>query len=278
MENVKIKKRISITLAFIGIWLFNISIYFFFLRIGIPRQYFPIIIFFISLLIFISWLFFFIKIEWLRDTQTGRELMYLNISNILSVLRFTIVPFLIALFGIATKHNLSIKIKLIIAIFALIICLTDLIDGILARKLNQVTLLGKVIDPAGDFLMILSFAILIYTKGIITWWFFSLLLIRIPLMSLIAIYIVARKIRFKPKTTAMGKTTIFYSLTLLGVGALKLLLNIKNIYFDNFMYITQIIGALIILISSFEKIVFFEKIIHTHFSNSTINKKIKDKG
>jgi phosphatidylglycerophosphate synthase len=195
-----------------------------------------------------------IKIDWLRDINTGKEINYLNISNILSAIRFSLVPLLITMFGLLIYVNEHFKIKIIIFIFAAIVCLTDLFDGFLARTFNQVTNLGKVLDPVGDFLMIICFSVLAYTNNVIEWWFFLLIMIRIPGLLIVIIFLMILDLKFKLKTTLLGKASIFYILCLLGLSTLKLLLSFENYYYNLFLFFIQIIGAILLIVSSIEKI------------------------
>jgi len=203
-----------------------------------------------------------IKIEWLKDIDTGRDIMYLNISNILSALRFSLVPLLITMFGLLTNNESKYKLRLIIFIFAVLVSLTDFFDGILARKLKQVTKIGIILDPIGDFLLIICVSVLLILHNIINIWYFILIMIRIPGLIIIAIILMIFNIKYEVKTSILGKTTIFYTLCLLGLGIVKLLLYINNYYFNMMLIILQIIGSVIIIVSSIEKIkllIFFMK-------------------
>jgi len=256
MDAIRKKKIINVSIALFFIWAFCISIYFAFIYfVSIPLLYSIIIIASETFLSFSVWLFFMIKIDWLKDMNTGREITHLNISNALSAIRFTLVPLLITMFGLLTKTDGHYKFRIGIFTFAVVVCLTDLIDGFLARKLNQVTKLGMILDPFGDFLMIVCFSILIFVNDIITWWFFTLIMIRIPGLVVFALILLALDKKFKVKTTFLGKTTIFYILSHLGISTIKLILNLNNYYYDMFIFITQIIGAAVIIASSIEKIV-----------------------
>jgi CDP-diacylglycerol--glycerol-3-phosphate 3-phosphatidyltransferase len=66
-----------------------------------------------------------------------------NVPNTISILRLVTTP-LVAVFWLGLDMPVT---ALIIGIFAGI---TDLFDGILARKLNQMTELGALIDQLGD--------------------------------------------------------------------------------------------------------------------------------
>ncbi|HOV14254.1 MAG TPA: CDP-alcohol phosphatidyltransferase family protein [Spirochaetota bacterium] len=196
-----------------------------------------------------------VKIEWLKDINTGKEINHLNISNILSAIRFSLVPMLITMFGIINGHESTLYMKISIFVFAFFVCLTDLFDGMLARRFNEVTKLGMILDPVGDFLMITCFTILIFVKGIIFPWFFILIIIRIPLLFIIMLSMIAFKIKFKIKTSILGKVTVFYTTAFLGISTIKLFHFNMPLFFDYFLIVAQIIGGIIIILSSIEKIV-----------------------
>ena len=66
----------------------------------------------------------------------------LTVPNALSVLRLIIVPFFAWTF--MTGHTIIATILLVVS------GLTDMFDGMIARKFNQVTELGKMLDPLAD--------------------------------------------------------------------------------------------------------------------------------
>ncbi|KKE77655.1 CDP-alcohol phosphatidyltransferase family protein [Oceanobacillus caeni] len=75
---------------------------------------------------------------------TKRE--WLTIPNILSCIRILLIPFFIYIYFSATETN-----DYYIAAFIIFLSgLTDLLDGFIARKFNQITELGKTLDPIAD--------------------------------------------------------------------------------------------------------------------------------
>lgn len=77
-----------------------------------------------------------------------------TIPNLLSFMRLLIIPAVAVLF---VKGHLGWSIALIA-----ISGLTDLFDGKIARRFNQVSDLGKMLDPVADKLTIITVAILLY--------------------------------------------------------------------------------------------------------------------
>jgi len=251
------KKKINVSLEFFLIWTFCIGIFFSFFLLIKPTLLISILIICIETILCIGmWVFFMIKIEWLKDLQTGRELMHINISNILSAVRFCLIPMLIAMFGSITSDSNGnvLFLKFVIFAFMVLVCLTDLFDGMLARKLNEVTKLGMVLDPFGDFLIIISFTILLFAKGTIEWWYFVLVLIRIPMLILIMLGLLVFNIKFKIKTSFLGRLTVFYTLGFIGAATISLFFDKPDSFYNSFLLIAQIVGSLIIILSSVEKI------------------------
>lgn len=88
--------------------------------------------------------------EWNKDKKVDFKYIF-TVPNILSYFRIIlIIPFVI----------LFLKDKYIPAAVCLLLSgLTDCVDGFLARKLNQITELGKMLDPVADKLTLIAVGI-----------------------------------------------------------------------------------------------------------------------
>ena len=75
---------------------------------------------------------------------TAKEIF--SIPNILSYIRILLIPIFAYLFLNATEDRDYYLVGFIILLSAL----TDLFDGYIARKFNQITELGKLVDPVAD--------------------------------------------------------------------------------------------------------------------------------
>ena len=71
--------------------------------------------------------------------------MKMNLPNKLSILRICIVPIMSIFYVINTTWSVLVA----IALFLLAV-VTDFLDGNIARRTNQVTSLGKLLDPIAD--------------------------------------------------------------------------------------------------------------------------------
>jgi cardiolipin synthase len=85
-----------------------------------------------------------------------------TVPNLLSLLRLALVPVFLVL--ILNGFNLEAVIVLIVA------SVTDYLDGYFARKLNQETRLGQLLDPAADRLYIFATLIGLSAVGYIPVW------------------------------------------------------------------------------------------------------------
>ena len=92
--------------------------------------------------------------------QLSKELK--SIPNMLSILRLLLVP--VFLWLLIVDQFLIAFLVLMFASF------TDWLDGFIARKFNQITSLGKVLDPSADRLFILATLIGLTVNGIIPAW------------------------------------------------------------------------------------------------------------
>lgn len=70
-----------------------------------------------------------------------------TLPNIISVFRLVLLIVALFLFGSDNTVDASFVIAVFLFTFA---CMSDYLDGYLARKLNQVTALGKILDPSID--------------------------------------------------------------------------------------------------------------------------------
>ena len=86
----------------------------------------------------------------------------LTAPNLLSLLRLALVPVFLVL--IVSGHSILAFLVLAIA------SITDWLDGYLARKLNQVTRLGALLDPAADRLYIFATLVGLAVIGSIPVW------------------------------------------------------------------------------------------------------------
>ncbi len=136
-----------------------------------------------------------------------------TIPNALSFLRLLGVPFFLLL--ILAGRDVAAVVLLAVASF------TDLIDGRIARRFNQQSRLGELLDPAADRLYIFATVIGLAVRGIIPWWLLALLVGRDVLLALLIPALKARGFASLP-VHFIGKAATFcllFALPLILLGA-----------------------------------------------------------
>jgi len=99
-----------------------------------------------------------------------------TLPNVLSALRLIGVPVFVWL--LLTERDGWAVALLFVSGF------TDYLDGKLARRWNQVSRLGQLLDPAADRLYILSTLLGLAYRGVIPWWLAGLLIGRDAVLAL----------------------------------------------------------------------------------------------
>lgn len=135
-----------------------------------------------------------------------------NIPNLLSLLRIALVP--VFLWFLLDEFFLAAIVVLAVA------GLTDFLDGYLARKLNQTTKLGKMLDPVADRLYIFATLLALSVTGYVPWWLAGLVILRDFLM-LISLPVLASVGYRSLPVHYLGKASTFallYSFPLLLMG------------------------------------------------------------
>jgi CDP-diacylglycerol--glycerol-3-phosphate 3-phosphatidyltransferase len=95
----------------------------------------------------------------------------MTLPNLITFSRLLGIPFL--LYGL---HNPTAQARWVCLIIFLVAALTDWLDGYLARKLNQITDLGKFLDPLVDKLLVLApLLVLIELRQVPAWGVFLIL-------------------------------------------------------------------------------------------------------
>lgn len=137
----------------------------------------------------------------------------LTIPNILTYIRILLIPlfiwrFCVALFG-PEEHYFNYYIAAGIVIFS---GLTDMLDGKIARRFNQITELGKLIDPVADKLTQGAVVFCLALKYELMWVLFGLLVFKELFMGVMGLINLKRYRKKLDGALWYGKvcTTIFY--------------------------------------------------------------------
>jgi cardiolipin synthase len=87
----------------------------------------------------------------------------LTIPNVISIIRLAGVPLFLWLVLVPEADGWALAVLFVSGV-------SDYADGYLARRLNQTSKVGEILDPVADRLYILSTVIGLAARGIIPWW------------------------------------------------------------------------------------------------------------
>ncbi|HKV04985.1 MAG TPA: CDP-alcohol phosphatidyltransferase family protein [Candidatus Acidoferrales bacterium] len=141
----------------------------------------------------------------------------LTVPNQLTFLRLAFLPFFI----MAIKYDRdALALGILVAGG-----LSDALDGLLARQLNQKTPLGAYLDPIADKLLLSSSYVVLALKAKITWWLTILVLGR-DVLLLTACAVILITVGYRPFPPSIwGKATTFFEILLI---ILVLVLSVWN--------------------------------------------------
>jgi CDP-diacylglycerol--glycerol-3-phosphate 3-phosphatidyltransferase len=137
-----------------------------------------------------------------------KEIFY--ISNLLSLSRFVLL--IIAVFFLISNWNFHYLFAIIVIV---LIWFSDILDGYFARKRNEVSDLGKIIDPLADKITIVAIALVLLIQNILPLWFVLVLIVRDVFIFSGGVFLKQRK-GVIVQSNWTGKITVFIiGLTLL---------------------------------------------------------------
>ena len=144
---------------------------------------------------------------------------YFTVSNLLSFIRLLLVIPIWIFFNNFPDQTFR---YLVVAagIFALI---TDVLDGYFARKFDEVTEFGKIIDPLADKVVIGFVVIKLFLIGEIPTYYFIMILAR-DILILVGGLLIAAKTKYVLPSDKFGKATV----VLIGVVLLMMLINVDR--------------------------------------------------
>lgn len=133
---------------------------------------------------------------------------FFTIPNSLSYIRLLLIPVFMVLYLTAVETK-DYYLAGIIVVFS---GLTDLLDGLIARKLNQITELGKLLDPVADKLTQVAVIICLISRYEKMWIVISLFIAKELFMAINAI-ILYRQGKKLDGAKWFGKisTAVFYT-------------------------------------------------------------------
>lgn len=98
-----------------------------------------------------------------------------TVPNAISAARLVLVP----VFAVLLARHQDAWAFVVLAVSAA----SDWLDGVLARRLQQVSQLGQVLDPAADRLFILVTLVALAWRDVVPWWLVAVIVLRDLVMA-----------------------------------------------------------------------------------------------
>lgn len=124
---------------------------------------------------------------------------FMTIPNLISLLRlFLIIP---AAYYLWHDNLITLTILIIVGVAS------DYLDGILARRLNQISELGKILDPLADKLSIGVCMMILYLKNDLPFWLLLIVIVRDVAILLAGLFYI-KKYKIVIPSNMIGKITV----------------------------------------------------------------------
>lgn len=170
--------------------------------------------------------------DWKKDVFT--------IPNMLSLFRLLLIPVYVVIYLKATEPVHYYIAGGILAVS----CLTDMIDGQIARHFNMISTVGKVLDPLADKLTQFTLAICLAVKHPVIWIMVGLIFVK-EIFQLVAGLIALRQGMMLKGALMTGKICT----TILFISLILMVLTPEQFLSDMFVTIVTAVDVLFLLIA-----------------------------
>ena len=128
--------------------------------------------------------------------------MFKHVPNILTIISFLLIPFII--------YFLAINQYIVGVILFIISGITDVVDGAIARKFNFITDFGKLMDPLADKLTQISVLATLMIKELIPVWILAIVIAKEAVMIAGASFLYGRDVVVSSKWFGKLATVLFF--------------------------------------------------------------------
>lgn len=186
----------------------------------------------------------------------------LTIPNLLSVIRILIVPFFAYYF---MKDNILVAV-ILIAVSGL----SDAVDGFIARRFNQITELGKILDPFADKITQGTVALCLAIKYPVICPLLILFILKELAMLVLAITLLKKK-RKPCAAKWYGKvSTVLFYVSVTAIVAMKLF-DVTRFTFDLTSYILLIITGIMMAYAAIKYFGIYKQLLHSDDPDHAFN-------
>jgi len=154
----------------------------------------------------------------------------MNLPNTITLVRVVLIPVFIGLMSYGYY-----RIALMVFVVA---CLTDALDGLIARLTNTKTELGAFLDPMADKLLIVSSFVTLALLGKIPAWLVIIVISRdvILVLGSLVIYFTGHSLTIQP--SILGKITTFCQLVVVTITLVLIAYGFRSAFQQGTYWVT----------------------------------------
>lgn len=181
---------------------------------------------------------------------SGERLEKVNLANAVTLFRLTSMPTVLFLVLAAKDYRIRYPLLgLVVLVFA-----TDFIDGYISRKAGEITKVGKMMDSASDYVLLIVLTIVFYYSSLVPQWFFLIVTARLGLQIILVFALILINRKIEPRTTFLGKAAVASIMVLYAAEVLAFISGIGRIALVQALEWAT--GA-IVLVSMVDKVIAF---------------------
>ena len=165
--------------------------------------------------------------------------MFKTTANKITLLRIVLIPVFLVLCYL--EHRIAALLVYILA------CLSDTLDGYIARHYNQVSDFGKFMDPLADKMLVLAAMCFFVERGQMPGWAMAVVLFREFAVSGLRLVAVEQKRVIAAAWSGKVKTTC----TMIGLGMMLVLGQVP--------YLNALVTAVILITTVYSGVEYFQK-------------------
>jgi cardiolipin synthase (CMP-forming) len=188
------------------------------------------------------------------EGSSGVVLPRVNLATSLTFVRLSSIPTVMFLVIQAARYPLLPVVLPAISI----VFLTDLLDGLAARRRHQVTFVGRYLDSTSDYLMIIAVSVLFFYFRLIPAWFFALIMSRLVLFAAGMAVLTLKQGKADPLATFLGKASVFATMVLY-VLELAEHFRLPVLGYPPVVRIVEYLTAAVIVASVVDKVIFLAR-------------------
>jgi CDP-diacylglycerol--glycerol-3-phosphate 3-phosphatidyltransferase len=187
----------------------------------------------------------------LRTVPDGKALERINLPCHLTLIRLSSTPTVVFLAANTAAAGLApVLVGFVAVVFA-----TDFLDGRIARRRGQTTVMGGYLDSSSDYAILLALGIVFTVQGLVPGWYAAVLLARLGVHAAGMGLLTLLRGRLEPETTFLGKVAVFAAMATFAFQ-LSRGWNLPLVGQPTLVGAIEILTAVILAVSLVEKILY----------------------